>query len=508
MMSMAAVALAGTFTSCSKDTELYDPAAAQNQVVLNYQQAFIKVFGQPASNHDWGFGDALTRAVNVNGNMWEEIPEVTEAEKTLVFNYVNYTRPGMKEAGHKYSETAPENLVTYWVTQVWTGTDKYGSYDSPNNQNVLGSEHMNHLQIGEDNTATIDEDGNLVGNWFHVNNFNAGDNANYGGNTLIENSGCTDFAYHCTEDSKYHNKWIIVDGADIDVSLAGYYYVCFDFVAVNKNAYTNFQAPGYGNVEVPGAWKSVEEAVAAGAKAKRYTNWPEYEWISVESTWTIGNVVNGNQVIPANDVYTDWIVRITKATPAEDEPGNGNVSGDPKEPQIRVMAEDLSANDASDFDFNDVVFDVYYGDAGKAYVQVVAAGGTLPLYIYKNETEKVEVHSLYGQPTNVMINTGAADKGLNGVEITPTDAQIIVLDFAVNSRSDAKNIKITVEKEVKEGDQLVTTEFVLEAEQGQAACKFAVPFGLPYAKERQNVNDVFNFGQWVQAPNIQLVAAE
>lgn len=281
LMTLAAFALVSSaFVSCSNDEGVaYDPTAKK---VNDYNAAFIARYGQPAANQDWGFG--TTRAINVNGNLWEETPKCTAEEAKLVFDYVNMTRAQMTAAGHKFTEVFPENIKNYFVTQVYTGTDTYSTFDG-SSSDILGSSHMDHLNIAMDGTGKI-ENGALVGTWEHINNFNASSNMNYGGNTLVTDGGTLDFAYNCSEDSRYHNKWIAINGADVDPSLAGKYYICFDFMAENPNAYTNFrfkvpgQNPGEwtekGPVKVPGCW-TIETATAANLEISytEHVYWPE-----------------------------------------------------------------------------------------------------------------------------------------------------------------------------------------------------------------------------------------
>ena len=73
-------------------------------------------------------------------------------------------------------------------------------------------------------------------------------------------------------------------------------------------------------------------------------------------------------------------------------------------PSLHVMAEDLSATEASDFDFNDVVIDVFYVDENTVNITLLAAGGTLPLRI--NEDNNWEVHKLFDVDVTCMVNTG------------------------------------------------------------------------------------------------------
>ena len=68
--------------------------------------------------------------------------------------------------------------------------------------------------------------------------------------------------------------------------------------------------------------------------------------------------------------------------------------------------EDLGNTD--DFDFNDVVFSVsHVSGQPHANVKLLAAGGTLPAYIYFDETlcGGKEVHDLFGVESKVMVNT-------------------------------------------------------------------------------------------------------
>lgn len=470
LMTLAAFALVSSaFVSCSNDEGVaYDPTAKK---VNDYNAAFIARYGQPAANQDWGFG--TTRAINVNGNLWEETPECTAEEAKLVFDYVNMTRAQMTAAGHKFTEVFPENIANYFVTQVYTGTDTYSTLDG-SNSGILGSSHMDHLNIAMDKTGVI-TDGELVGKWEHINNFNASSNMNYGGNTLVTDGGTLDFAYICSEDSRYHNKWIAINGADVDRSLAGKYYICFDFMAENPDAKTNFQAPGIGNVEVPGAWSSTEEAVAAGAKGTAWV-WNGSETVpqevSVAADWQIGNVIGGNKVIPANDVYTDWIVRIVAAKPAS-------------EYVDRVICEDLGTTD--DSDFNDVAFDIRYADGG-AYFRVVSVGGIYPLYVAGNE-----VHEMFGAQKK-------ADGTYQILGERTSD------EFFVRGVTSAAGIEVKVTYIDKSGTATAApaSTFELKADQGKVPQKICVSPKFQLCAERQNIGDKYPaFKDYVANPNVE-----
>ena len=511
MTGMAAIAFCAAFTSCSSDHELFNQDAIQKkeaaQIVEKYNQAFLQyVGGSIAADQTWGFGGysaAKTRAaVNVNGNMWEEMPNVTVEEKNLVFAHVNKDKSQVVGA----TETYPYNLEDYWVTQVWTGTDTYTNTDGQSG--ILGSSKMNNLQIAEDIEASINESGELVGKWYHVNNFNRGDNTDWSGNTLVSESGTCDFAYHNSEDSKYHNKWIAVPGSAIDESLSDYYYICFDFEASLATTYTNvwFKIPGINpgewvekNGVLRGSWEDVEEAKKAGATVtiEMYID-GEMQNVTYTvgqegtSEWRLGNVVGGNMEIKADNVYTDWIIRLVKAEPADEE-----IIVDTDPDNVCIIAEDLSASEAGDFDFNDVVFTVNYTSETTANVTIYAAGGTLPLTVAGHEVHaelgyaNADANGLYK-----MINTGAkAD--VNGVGTATFSVS------GIDKSKRGNDIAILVNKGKKnENGEFVDNWIELTATKGNPAAKLCV--GVEFATsgkwcdERESIKTKYpTFAQWV-----------
>ena len=479
MTGIAAIAMCAAFTSCSKDVD-FGQTVQEDRVQAKYDQAFLNYIGGPIDpNQDWGFSANVTRSVNVNGNEWETRPEVTAEEAAAVYAWVN--RPKSEIPTESYYEVSPVNMKNFFVTQVW-GKDnntndanaKYKNYD---NGNVFGGEKMNHLQIsksadrlGIDGVASANNgEGAINANWDHANNFNASQNRDWDGNTMFVDWGTQNFAYHNSEDSKYHDKWIIVDGAYITdskgINHAGKYYVCFDYIGRNPNAYTNFQEPNVGNVTVPGAWKTVEDAVNAGATASNGHK--------VASNWSKGNIVGGNMIVDANEYYTDWIIRLVEAQPKYD---------------LKIIAEDLSAQGNSDFDFNDVVLEVRYATStSPTKVRLTHAGGTLPLVISIDGTinEAFEVHTLFNVQPNDMVNTGA------GPERTPvvlTDRQ----DFNVsitNAAEANEKLKLFVYKE--------NAWHEMKAPKGEPACKLAVGMDYVVLRERVSIKGAFEkFVDW------------
>lgn len=181
------------------------------------------------------------------------------------------------------------------------------------------------------------------------------------------------------------------------------------------------------------------------------------------------------------------------ATPCN--PGFGGGGGvQPVTETIRVIAEDLSASQRSDFDFNDVVFDVYWthtpGSSDNQTVKVIvrAAGGELPIFI-GNIDNALEIHNLFANvndksrniTSKTMMNTYA------GQHTSYTCPEVLVESnwwSGSDIQTIAKSIKIYVRKS--------GTDYELTAEKGEAACKIAVGTDYEWCDEREDINEKYN----------------
>ena len=142
-------------------------------------------------------------------------------------------------------------------------------------------------------------------------------------------------------------------------------------------------------------------------------------------------------------------------------------------PLYRVIAEDLSASEASDFDFNDVVFDIVKAEGGKTTLKLICAGGVLPLKV-----SGIEVHGLFGETT-------PNEKGEYKMYNTGLGPNVEPVTFEVNGEyttpEQIKNIKIEVLKE--------NVWMELKANTGEAACKILVDDTFKPVGERKNIAD-------------------
>lgn len=398
--AMLTIAAGATFinSSCSSnDAPTYDPSAS-------YQDNFVKTFGNIDPKNDWGFGQDIpcapkpTKGVNANANEWGgyvEVPDtLTEAQIATVTSWF---------ASHPNPQGIAVNWSDFFVQQV--SSTEYGK-----NMDKLtcgtAEEHINNFNHGDGST-----NGNVC-YWQDPNNQN---NRLYRSDKIqfMVNSSTECFGYHesrGTFNQQYNDKYVIIPGSMIDSSVAGMYFVGFDYnSSKGPNSPENIDADGY---------------------------------------------------------YNDWIVKIT--------PGLYTPKGQ------RIMCEDLGTT--ADFDFNDIVVDVYNdwsgypGNWGGATIVTVrAAGGTLPATVAGKD-----IHELFGVSTKDMVNTG--------VKTAP------VAIFRIPQVINAKDIKIMV------GNDDGTWE--LKTATGAAPQKIVVPSTTRWNKEYKSiVNSYPDFRNYVQNAN-------
>lgn len=157
-----------------------------------------------------------------------------------------------------------------------------------------------------------------------------------------------------------------------------------------------------------------------------------------------------------------------------------NETHEPTGNVVRVVAEDLTATTGTDFDFNDVVFDVELSDNDndRVYIYLRAAGGTLPLYIGEG-TEAREVHAQFKQDTNMMINTGGSYA--NCIDNLPPVG--FSLPNPLKGTDDANDVKLVakaIKLQVKKNVNGASTMCELTAVEGKAPAKLCVGTDFKY----------------------------
>lgn len=154
--------------------------------------------------------------------------------------------------------------------------------------------------------------------------------------------------------------------------------------------------------------------------------------------------------------YDAWIIKIVPATPIN-----------PNETRGRIFCEDLG--NTGDIDFNDVVFDAVIEENGNIEVEVLAAGGTLPVWI-----GGVKVN--LGEMTNTGVNNDI-----------PTQK------FTIPASKGYTTLK-EIPVEVQNGD----LKYELTAEYGEAPGKICTYINVPWADEYVKISKAYaDFKTWV-----------
>ena len=199
MTGIAALAMCFGFTSCSHDVEPVSQEDLNNleaqKVLESYNQAFIKAFGQPAANQDWGFGTSYTRALSdmtpgasKNRNQWAAtdgnfkllVPTpLTQGQKDRVQAYFQ---------AHKNLTWEAPTMTNYFIQQVYKGNPETAGtlsaeeYPTGNGKTVKSSDHMDQLTVGDNNV--------------HVSDFNFGTNPNNAKDVKDNGTLMNDEDYH------------------------------------------------------------------------------------------------------------------------------------------------------------------------------------------------------------------------------------------------------------------------------------------------------------------------
>lgn len=242
---------------------------------------------------------------------------------------------------------------------------------------------------------------------------------------------------------------------------------------------------------------------------KDYNDINQYSEFSSISYW---NETTAEELATNTDGNITWdLHNVTKIVTGEDFASTGFTTTanscsatwrgpeiEEEEYDLRIIAEDLSASQSSDFDFNDIVIDIKFGAPAK--LRLMAAGGTLPLRI--NENNDLEVHKLFGEwlpgyqlgmgdktednpkPTLLpIINTGV---GPVKDPVVLTTAQF---SGTILSPEAANGLKIEVYKNGSWQELKATT--------GKAACKLAVKPTFIWQKEYTSIKESYPlFLEW------------
>lgn len=127
MTVMAAVALGGLFTGCSKDADINGGNdSAEFNIVQNYENAFITRFGQPHENQTWGFGESVATTRGTRSQNSPSCPHITQPyDEAWVTEYLTTAKePDSQNIGDNYDNTTYATNWTVLNAIPWDGSDE------------------------------------------------------------------------------------------------------------------------------------------------------------------------------------------------------------------------------------------------------------------------------------------------------------------------------------------------------------------------------------------------
>lgn len=169
-------------------------------------------------------------------------------------------------------------------------------------------------------------------------------------------------------------------------------------------------------------------------------------------------------------------------------PGYNNEK--PSSSTVRVICEDLSVTQASDWDFNDVVFDVQLmNENTQVKITFLAAGGTLPLTVAGEE-----VHGLFKEanPSLPISQSSMINTGSTGDKYTFRNCEKAYLTINNTFGSnDVKTVAKLIPVQVYKLENDTKTWVTMECKKGEPAAKIAVDTDYNWCDERTDIRDKF-----------------
>ena len=587
MTGMAALAICAAFTSCSKDTDVYNQNVVQNneeqkkqdaleknmeKVNEQYAAAFVNAFGQVGSNVDWGFGSSIkanTRAANTEHNQWAAVDNIYKLLVPPALTPGQIQRVKAYFQNNRYLTYEDPHMTDFFVQQVYEGSTDPGAlssevYTAGNGARVVAGDHMDKLTVGVAETHVNDfnsadcGESTVLNNGTKQNDYVPDGTTHQDKITLMLGESTEYVGFWCSEGSVQHNDCCALAGADVidawaasdeakalgidlgEAVVDGWdrSFVGLDYEQISpEDLFREKYVWPEGNRSEVKVWdfcsdtNNTHKVMLNGQLVDANTvpndqllfpNGEPVKWVDDNTNMYLGQNLGTNQNtfnkqengvkyydldavyacinqgaypkvnnmefikgLGGRDyVFSDWIVTLTPAKHFEID--------DIPTPTYRVIAEDLNATEKSDFDFNDVVFDVEPNEEGNAAKIVVRAAGG----IYKLTVAGYEVHAAFGENVKddglyPMINTKPWDP-----EVKATLIESYSGDFSSDAaiRNTIKNIEIKVYKPGFEENGIE-----LYAQTGKPACKILVDQTFKVVTERTGIADEnTNFHKYVQ----------
>jgi hypothetical protein len=505
----------------------------ERNIKNTYEQAFTSRFGTPAPNQDWGFGTSQSSA-RTRGIV--QIPMVYDGVPT--FNATLATMSDNLAAVIGQVSNSDQFLpFKGWWNSGWT--DKYYQINASAINSNLSDEYLTHIK--DVLLTQIPENGNNLAKAISTGYTITTKGGPVTLTPIYHNSSSGDlisYYYYpanttpTVAEIKAMKKYTIGNMADPDECQSNHYafhHQTFSLVFEDANGNVSYNFPeGYvinfmiANTDNGNGTLSLFDSVNNGqTQTKTIAKHPEYygdgrlntEFHATQADnsplrmYALPNAVGlasgitnvetphvavfkiGDKNFVGFEDWTDFdyndvIFEVTGTDGGEELPDDDDYE------EIRVIAEDLTVGQSTDFDFNDVVFDVrrYLVNTKAKHqkndVEIIlrAAGGTLPLYV-----DGHEVHNAFGVSVKTMVNTNAHARGLNGsdnagIRIFPVDIDKEEADKMTIGEI-ANSIRVYVTKNGVDCD--------LEAPVGGIASKIGVKCNYEWCDEREDIDNKY-----------------
>lgn len=507
---VAALLLSASCSDYNPDMSEGNLTKEEYEKVMEFTQNFKLRYGEIAPDNDWGFGELEvkgsrgvkgTRGMDPNKNLWFDkntgkstdgsvipgMPSAIDGRYILknrgggtgVKMYDNYTSYDVNNQIPAGDVTDEEIIyVSHWFRTHPNPTSQAVNLRDFYVQNVSWDYDRQTYPNGEKVTHVTWLDGNNAPQYRNIEyrmnhllcvSYGNSDN-NYGNHINNMNNGNTNMA----DANKTYN-----DISDTDKTECGRLfeyrtmerYQCVD----GEPNVTSFKAHSSDDNRYLTNYVLVHLEFTGPKSGLPYSG----DYLAFDYSFDGPSAGASAAAIKAPDgYYSNWILKISPAYP----------DPEPTTETKRVMCEDLG--NTYDFDFNDLVFDVYYTYKDKtnitAHITLQAVGGTLPIYIGKTNT--TELHrAMLGYESYVPINVAAS----NGATHAP-------VSFTISAKSTNPNdIDIIVRNPDAKG---AITDIILpkSGESNLAPQKICMPVGTRWLKENQQIEWGYTkFQDWV-----------
>ena len=115
MTGIAALTLAGIFTSCSHDMDNYTKGDTTETIKENYENAFIATFGQPAANQTWGFGTTTSTVTGTRGMTRAIQPSYNFPDDADASKFLADVPAGVEKLTQNIAR------ANNWIDETWQG---------------------------------------------------------------------------------------------------------------------------------------------------------------------------------------------------------------------------------------------------------------------------------------------------------------------------------------------------------------------------------------------------